>query len=150
EASLGRHREAADRLAGVLKLCRTHGLHPWVARILIERGRILLAFGDHAAGKASIVEGAQLAGALGMRALEARARSAMEGPRAPVARTPIASSLTLAAEGSLWRVRHQEREIHVRDSRGMQMLARLVGAPGERIHALVLAGNEEESLVQSD
>jgi hypothetical protein len=42
--------------------------------------------------------------------------------------------------GELWRVSGFGERIHVRDSRGVQMLARLVAEPGREMHALDLGG----------
>jgi hypothetical protein len=53
-------------------------------------------------------------------------------------------------EGEVWRVARGSREARVRDSRGVQLLARLVATPGERIHSLALDGGEEARALDRD
>ena len=54
----------------------------------------------------------------------------------------------LERAGDVWTMAHGDRIARVKDSRGMQMLARLAERPGEEIHVLALAG-EGGSLVES-
>lgn len=74
-----------------------------------------------------------------------RARDVAAGSDEPATRArdvaPGAQHVALSREGELWLVRGFGDEIHVRDSRGMQMLARLVAEPGRELHALDLAGS---------
>ena len=51
--------------------------------------------------------------------------------------------VTIAKEGELWLVRGFGEVAHIKDSRGMQMLARLVGEPLRELHVLDLAGANE-------
>jgi hypothetical protein len=146
EASLG-HIDAGDaRLAAACEECRTHGLRPWVARIALERGLRLIANGRGAPGRALCAEAAAIAAELGMRGLEARARGQLEPTREPEPMRPEVRAiepLTLAREGEVWCVRWAGHVARVRDSRGVQLLAKLIAAPGERIHALALAADGE-------
>ena len=74
-----------------------------------------------------------------------RCRAALAGmaPRAPARAPQLAAAnerILLNREGELWTVSGFGEAIHVRDSRGLQMLARLVAEPGRALHALDLAG----------
>jgi hypothetical protein len=52
----------------------------------------------------------------------------------------VGAAFTLTRDGDVWQLGHGDRRLRVRDSRGMELLARLVGRPGEEVHVLVLAG----------
>jgi len=81
---------------------------------------------------------------LGMPGLSARCRAlpkAQGVPARPVTRDHREGpSIELARTGELWTVRGFGEEVHVKDSRGMQMIARLVEEPGSELHVLDLAG----------
>jgi hypothetical protein len=49
--------------------------------------------------------------------------------------------LSLVRHGELWRVCGLGECMHVKDSRGLQLIARLVGEPGHELHVLDLAGS---------
>jgi hypothetical protein len=51
------------------------------------------------------------------------------------------TALEIVRAGGLWRVRGLGAEVHVKDSRGIEMLAKLVAAPGCELHALDLVGS---------
>jgi hypothetical protein len=138
EASLGRTDAASARLEAASRRCRTLGLRPWVARLALERAEILLAEGRGVAARALLDEAASLAADLGMPTLEARAR----GGQPPTPAQPWAP-LVLEREGEVWKVTWAAHVVRVRDSRGIQLLAKLVASPGERIHVLALAGDGE-------
>ncbi len=58
-----------------------------------------------------------------------------------VRRTEAApTAVTIERAGELWTVRGFAEELHVKDSRGIQMLARLVAEPHRELHALDLGG----------
>lgn len=67
-----------------------------------------------------------------------RARARLE-PARPAARPPVASSLTLRKDGEIWEVSHAGGSFRLKDSRGLQILSRLLDHPGEEFHALDLA-----------
>jgi hypothetical protein len=75
---------------------------------------------------------------LGMPALLARLR----GVPAPSA-IPPSATLELARSGDVWVVRGFGESVHVRPSRGLEMLARLVAVPDQPLHALEVAGVNE-------
>jgi len=126
-------RHAEDALAVAARL----GSPVWTARVradwadaLARRGRP----GDLArAGelrRAALVDAERL----GMPGLAARCRGA-----AP----PVSSgAIELIQSGELWTLSGLGEQVHVKDSRGIQMLARLVAAAGRELHVLDVAGAE--------
>lgn len=154
EASLGRLEAADAQLEAARVMCRTHGFVPWVARLSLERGRVLVASGRASEARALFEEAASVAADLGMRGIEAKARAAIGGAtREPPTRTATAddrSIVELTREGEVWRVSWGSRVVRVRDSRGVQLLARLVASPAERIHVLALASDGDGVLPETD
>jgi hypothetical protein len=153
EARLGRTDVALERLGRVSERLRAHAQRSWLARTLVDRAQVLVDAGRSADAVAE--EAIALSDSLGMRNLKARAEALVHrrGAQAtPAAAAPARarstalaprSALLLLREGDTWRVTLGSREAHVKDSRGMEMLARLVAQPSERIHALVLVGGED-------
>ena len=85
-----------------------------------------------------------VAAGLGSAAWTARVRADWERARGTPAPThKLAAELTIAREGELWLVSAFGERVHIKDSRGMQMLARLVGEPHRELHVLELAGAGE-------
>ncbi|HXU04111.1 MAG TPA: AAA family ATPase, partial [Polyangia bacterium] len=62
------------------------------------------------------------------------------GAGAAPARAAAAQPLTMTAEGDVWVIAHGGRVLRLRASRGLAMLARLVGEPGRELHVLDLGG----------
>jgi hypothetical protein len=86
---------------------------------------------------------------LGMPGLVARCRAARGGdatPPVPVVEPAVrtepdaADRITVGREGELWVVGGRGSVARVRDSRGIQMLARLIAEPGRELHVLDLVG----------
>jgi hypothetical protein len=53
---------------------------------------------------------------------------------------PLTGGLSVVHEGEFWTVRGFGELCRIKDSRGMQMLARLIDQPGRELHVLDLAG----------
>jgi tetratricopeptide (TPR) repeat protein len=151
EASLGRHDAALARFEPALARCRAHGFRPWVARLALELGTSLRALGRETEARAAFEEARSLASTLGMKRIEARAARALGSLEAPAQIAPgEPATLELIHEGEVWSVRWPPYVARVRDSRGVQLLAKLVAAPGERLHALALVGEGDAFLPESD
>lgn len=73
------------------------------------------------------------------------ARAGAAHGRAPASLPP---QFTILPEGATWRVMYSGRQVSVRDSRGMQLLARLVERPREELHVLALASDGPAILVE--
>ncbi|MGH7439984.1 MAG: tetratricopeptide repeat protein, partial [Polyangiaceae bacterium] len=156
EASLGRYDAADTRLESAQAKCRGMRLAPWVARLSLERGRVLRAAGRAREAQALFEEAVAIAGDLGMRGIESMARvAAGEGSRIarpappPVPAPGPRASIRIEREGEVWRVDWAGQVVRVRDSRGLQLLAKLVHAHGERIHALALGADGDAALPES-
>jgi hypothetical protein len=63
-------------------------------------------------------------------------------PTTPVDARPTAACVTCTREGEFWTVAGRGELCRIKDSRGMQMLARLLDAPDRELHALDLSGAE--------
>jgi tetratricopeptide (TPR) repeat protein len=143
DAALGDLPSALARLARALDTATKHGHRTWIAqleydsaRLLAENGRVVDA-GPHAERAAA------LASEIGLERLAERARAlSTSAPKTSTAATKSVASFDLVREGDVWRVIHGDRSMRVRDSRGMQLLARLVERPGEEIHVLALATDD--------
>jgi hypothetical protein len=131
---------SADRR---LVLARTHALErghaPWVAQLDFELAEVALRANRRSDARTYLDEAGRIARELGMTGL---AGEPAPGPRADV--------LVLAREGEVWRVERGATAVRVRDSRGVQLLARLVERRGEEIHVLALASDEGASAPDSD
>ncbi len=82
---------------------------------------------------------------LGMPGLAARCRAqgAASTPTRPTGESSASRDdlgIELVQHGELWIVRGMGEEVHVKSSRGMALLARLVEEPGRELHVLDLAG----------
>jgi hypothetical protein len=121
-----------------LEVARAHGARPLEARILWEWGSIRRARGDEAQGRMLLERAAQLAAPLEMplSAVIADALARALEPR------PGRATVALSREGEYWTIRGEGGTIRLRDSRGLEMLARLVAQPGREIHVLELTGGQ--------
>ncbi|HWP06679.1 MAG TPA: AAA family ATPase [Polyangiaceae bacterium] len=142
---LEQHAEAALSIAARL------GSPVWEARVqadfadgLTRRGRE----GDRARAQSLYAEALVVAERLEMPGLAARCRSARTEPVAAVRSAPASRptpKILLKQSGALWLLSGFGEEVAVKDSRGMQMLARLLAEPGRELHALELAGATGET-----
>jgi hypothetical protein len=145
DGALGERVRAEERLREALERVRRHSLPPWIARISLELAALLERKGANEEARRLAAEGRALAAALGMQALVRAAARSVPPPAAPD------EELSLERHGDLWRVGGGARVVIVRDSRGMQLLSRLIEQRGREVHVLVLAGDEQRAaLSESD
>jgi hypothetical protein len=133
--------DAADEHAlDALDVAARLGSPVWTARVRADWADALARRGD--AAKAAEQRALALAGAerLGMPGLVARCRGAVASV-AP--QRPAGEHVIVEKRGALWLVSGFGEQVHVKDSRGIAMLARLVGEPHRELHALELAGGED-------
>jgi hypothetical protein len=88
-----------------------------------------------------------LARQLKLPGLEARAGAVASAPPQP-APSPATVDFTLAPHESGWRLSRGGHTLVLKDWRGMGMLARLLGHPGEEIHALELVSGDAPDEVE--
>jgi tetratricopeptide (TPR) repeat protein len=159
EASLSRLDRATEHLRAARDRCRLLGLRPWTARITLELGRVLARAGRVDEARMSFQDAAHLAAELRMGHVEAGARAALQRgvaelsvvPIRPLPRTQFVEKrgLMLEREGEVWKVAWGTNLVRIKDSRGVQLLAKLVASPDERIHVLALAGDGEAPLPET-
>ncbi len=137
EASLGDVASAERHLDAALERARARGHRTWVAQLDYDAARIT--------GSAVRAErAASLATEIGLDAVAAKARAIGGKTKhtAPARAAPVTAPLSLAREGDVWLVARGPRSVRVRDTRGMQLLARLVERADEEIHVLALASDD--------
>jgi tetratricopeptide (TPR) repeat protein len=143
-AALGRMEAANEHFAAALETARRMGARPWISRIVLEGVECLR---DAAPQRARLLleEAQAIAAELGLTSLAEkieRLRVSGAEPAAPAATPglPAVAYFRLSSEGEVWVCECEERTFRLRDSRGMQMLARLVAIPGQELHVLDLMG----------
>ena len=67
----------------------------------------------------------------------------------PQRATPASGGFSMLQQGDVWHLSFQESDTLVKDSKGMRMLATLVGRPGQDVHVLDLSGSST-ALVADD
>jgi hypothetical protein len=138
DASLGDLAGAEANLREALTFAERYGHRPWIAQTSYELSRVVRRAGRHAEARELFDVSVTIARELGMKGLAGR-----EAP------APESGALVMTLEGEVWSVTHPPRIARVKDSRGMQLLARLVERPGEEIHVLSLASDEGVSLQET-
>ena len=138
-AAHDRHDAVDEHALDALDVAARLGSPVWTARVRADWADALARRGD--AEKAAEQRVLALAGAerVGMPGLVARLRGT--APAAPQRKT--GERVSVEKRGALWLVRGFGEEVHVKDSRGIAMVARLVAEPGHALHALDLTGGED-------
>jgi tetratricopeptide (TPR) repeat protein len=143
---IGVHAEQALAIAARL------GSPVWRARVQADWAEALERRGrgnDAERAKELWAQALQQSERLGMPGLVARCRSALDKnkassfgqPQAKASNTHLpADRIELTRSGELWIARGLGEQVHVKDSRGMQLLARLIEEAGRELHVLDLAG----------
>jgi tetratricopeptide (TPR) repeat protein len=128
----------ANRDGGILAmLANSHQMH---GRALLARG----AAGDTAHAELEFAQARVLCDTLGLRLL-------FQAAAAPVPAPVVRDESSLVHEGEYWVLQYAGVNLRLRDSIGMQLLARLLSEPGREFSALELrAGSGELRLPPSD
>ncbi|HVY28303.1 MAG TPA: AAA family ATPase [Polyangiaceae bacterium] len=145
QAALGQHDDAEQKLRGALALAERRGFRAWVAQGHYDLARFLAERGRAAEARRAFHTAGQLGEECQMPGLVARAHAHLSGTEAPpvsVARPAAALQLVMSKEGELYRLERGGLSVRIRASRGAELLARLVDAPGQEIHVLALAADE--------
>ena len=140
DASLGElaSGERALRLAHARAVERKH--LPIVAQVGYDLSKVLRRLGRAEEARAFVEDSARIASELGMVGLAGIVSAAPE---------VSAETLMLEREGELWKIALGPSVVRIKDSRGIQLLARLVERPGEEVHVLALASDEGTSAPDS-
>jgi hypothetical protein len=153
DASLGDLPSALARLERAHAVAEARNQRSVVAQLDYDRARLLARAGRAEEARRFAESCAATAAEIGIDRLAERARSLVAVATAPEPAAPLArGSIALAKEGDVWRIDYGARSLRVRDSRGMQLLARLVERPDEEIHVLALTADESggAGLVESN
>jgi hypothetical protein len=121
-----------------------------LARLRYERGATLVAAGERERGLACLARAAADAQRIGLPELAARIEAARQAPTRAPARDADVVAFALRRDGELWIAAGAGESHRLKDSRGMQLLARLVDAPEREIHVLDLASLSAEPVDTGD
>ena len=154
---LGRPDEAREHYGHAIAMSRRTGGRPVHALIACEYAG-LLSESDAPADRARALTLAQEAGAtaveLGMRALEADAKALeaeLPGKQGKDTAPPDdADIFTMSQVGDSWLFRYGNVEFHLKDMRGVRLLAALVAEPGREFHVLDLSAGSKAPIEAVD
>ncbi|HEU4590183.1 MAG TPA: AAA family ATPase [Steroidobacteraceae bacterium] len=136
---------ADEHFAKAVELARRMQARPWICRIVLDWLEAARAAGVVSRrALAQFDEALATADELGLQSLQQRLLQCREpAPRdaepAPIG-PPAVAGFRVAPDGEVWVCECGGTTFRLRDSRGMQILARLVAAPGREIHVLDLIG----------
>jgi len=158
-ATLGRWDDAIALMESALALHERMGAKPMAAHTRYELAHIRLQSGrpDAADRCAELLgQAVETAKELGMldlkeRCLELKGKRRRRGRGldkagvapagdARAAAVPVVGTETFLLQGDYWVIRFEGREARLKDAKGCQYLARLLGQPGREIHVADLAG----------
>ena len=154
---LGRNREAREHYEQAMAMSRRTGGRPVHALIACEYAG-LLSESDTPADRSRALGLAQEAGAtaeeLGMRALKADVEALLaelDGVEEEVSLPSVeADTFTMSQVGESWSLRYGNVEFHLKDMRGVRLLATLVAEPGREFHVLDLSAGSKAPIEPID
>src|SRR5262249_51809759 len=138
---LERWDEALAHLDRALRLNERMGALAWVAQTVVDRASVLVArdgAGDRDAAGECITQARALALRLDMRGVAATAEELERRIGTRIESRAGAPRQVLRREGDHWTVEYEGRAFHLRDSKGIRLLAYLMRHPGIEFHAAVL------------
>jgi len=154
-ASAGGRPDDAERFfERALESARRCGARPFVARTSYEFARHLERVGGSLESRTRLLDEARRTaddlGQLGLTELIAAHEEIAPGaPNRPLATVPEAASISLVREGETWMCLCGGDSFRLKDTKGVQLLARLVADPGKEIHALDLSGARAEGILDT-
>lgn len=155
DAYFGRHEDATEHYAHALDVARRAGGRPVEALISLDSARHIVGTeGPPERARELAASAEALAEELGMRAVLSDARALLEalGTRAltsaPTGDAP--ETLSMEQAGESWLVSYGNVEFHLKDVRGVRMLATLLREPGREFHALDLSQEQKADTAPVD
>jgi tetratricopeptide (TPR) repeat protein len=136
--SLGNLDESSRHFARALVIARRMRGQPMIARIYEGMSELARRSGDAANAERYAEEAAVIARRLHLRPTRFAPHAPADPPPAHLRAADDAFSMSL--EGDVWNICFRNQSALVRDTRGLQMLARLVAQPDQDIHVLDLSG----------
>ncbi|HEX7719076.1 MAG TPA: AAA family ATPase, partial [Woeseiaceae bacterium] len=147
--ALERYDEAAAHLDAALDIARRMRAQPIIARIYEGKATLAERLGDTATARRYAAESDAIARRLHLRPTRVEPLDPTSAP--DVAASDIDSDrFSMRVEGDVWTVRFRNRSALVRDSKGLQMLARLIAQPDQDMHVLDLTGGGSEVINGGD
>jgi hypothetical protein len=141
--SLGRDAEAEAHQQRALAVARA-GMRPLFVHLALDRAAALTLRGDEDGAARARAEAHEHAVALEMHGLVERTAPGRALPRPQ----PAVSAVTMDRDSGLWVVSGAGESCRIKDSRGLQMLKKLVDSVGRELHALEIAG--DNTLIDTD
>lgn len=150
DAALGDFAAAERHLRAALSTVSEQGFKSWMAQLDYDLAVLLQRLGREREALTLLDAALELARELPMPGLAERAmkRARVLGampPAAPLSERPLPTSYRMTREGDVWSLSFKGRSFRLKDSRGLQLLARLVEHSGEEIHVLALASDDAGS-----
>jgi hypothetical protein len=146
-------RRAFDSLSQSQAICGHAGLYGmcWSGPVALTLARLANFLGDTDSAGAYHSEGLKVASRMGAAHLvhDSRGREAQVATDRPTGHPRPPAAVKLLPAGEYWQVIHGSRKANIRDSKGMQILARLLEAPGTEFHALDLNSPGGPAVVES-
>ncbi len=142
-ARLGRWDEASEHFDRAIQFLTTIDARAYLARTQYEYARALLdrrAPGDATRARALLETARSQAAALEQTGLVRLATQRLAALGIEVSPRPEDAPFSFTAEGEYWSVIYRGQTYRLRDSLGLQYLARLTATPGRSFHALELSG----------
>jgi tetratricopeptide (TPR) repeat protein len=136
-AALGRCDEALEYLVRALAIAEAMHAPPWNARIHASIADVAATAGKGEIARKHARQAEQLIAALSLR--PARAATPGSADTEPAAASDM-RGLTMSREGDLWTISCNGDSLMLQNTRGLEMLAKLVARPDTDIHVLDLAG----------
>ena len=141
--------EAIDHFEAAVVAHQRLGARPLLARTRYEYARMLLARGqgtDRRRAAELLDQTLAAASALGMAAVAEGARTLQAAQAATKSRAgsaagaarPAATGTVFRQKGEYWTIAYEGSEIHLKDTKGLRHLARLLTHPGQELHAVDL------------
>jgi hypothetical protein len=154
-AAAGELALASEHYARALDDLVQTGARAWLARTALEAAEVLIERGEQPAALALIDTARTTATALGQKDLltqfaarvpldaqaPAPAAPQKSAPQKITPDVPASAAFALERQGEYWEVKGGAKAFRLKDSRGLQLLARLVERPDQELHCLELASD---------
>ena len=156
---LEEHDDANAHFRHAIRKARRTGGRPCYAQLACEYADFLMAKGGAEQQQEALKlasEARQIAEELSMKAVLAESTALLESlatshlqvaPKLPVPPTAV---VTMHRAGELWLVRSEGAEFHLRNTKGVRILAELISHPGREFHVLELGGGPETTTEMID
>lgn len=141
---LDRHDDAVAWLDDARLRCEAAQAPPHLARVLVELAAALRergGGGDDDLARRHLATARTIIDTIGMPGLAASLDEPTPAPRAPA--VPDGLAFRLVRDGEVWGVHVEQTTLRLKDSRGLQILAKLVDAPEVSLHVFELLGPDD-------